>query len=1133
MSIRVALNHLTHYRYDHPIGLGPQVIRLRPAPHARTPVLSYSLKVDPKPHFLNWQQDPQGNYQARVVFPEKVREFRVEVDLIADMAVINPFDFFLDEEAKECPFHYDSLLDHELAPFLQKLEPGEHLAGLLKEVDRTKRRTIDFLVDLNSLIYHRVKYSVRMEPGVQTPEETLERGVGSCRDTSWLLVQVLRHLGLAARFVSGYLIQLAPDIKPVDGPVGVEKDFTDLHAWAEVYLPGAGWIGLDGTSGLVTGEGHIPLAATPEPASAAPITGSREYAGSDFEFDMSLSRIEDRPRTTKPYSEGTWQRILKVGDEVDERLEAGDVRLTMGGEPTFNSAVDMEGEEWNTAALSEEKTRLANELLLRLRDRWAPGALLHHGQGKWYPGEPLPRWALGCYWRLDGEPIWRDPDLIADGTEHHATIDDARALITAVAAELGEGVDPAHIRTAYEDAYYFLWRERKVPVNQDPYRANLSDDLERRQMARLLERGLGEAVGCVLPLEGTEDPEDSDKSAWQSAPWYTRTPRLQLVPGDSPMGLRLPLDSLPWIRRNDYPYVNELDPTAPRDDLPAANGGPPDEVSGRDIDTELPNPLRVTEVPSKGEETTGEVHDGLQPGNEPPELDESEEDGTRTALCVELRDGGLHVFMPPVKRLEEYLALVTAVERAAKRLGLKVRLEGYTPPHDHRVTFFKITPDPGVIEVNLQPSRSWRELVENTTSLYHEARQLKLGAEKFMIDGRHVGTGGGNHMLMGGAKPADSPLLRRPDLMRSMVTYWQHHPSLSYLFSGLFIGPTSQSPRVDEARHESLYELELAFRQMPKAGDPKAPWTVDRLLRNLLIDVSGNTHRAEFCIDKLYPGEEASRRLGLVELRAFEMPPHERMSVVQQLLLRSLLLKFWEKPYEARLIRWGTELHDKFMLHHFIERDFKEVIDDLAEDGIAMELDWFIPHLEFRFPILGSVTHGGITIELRAALEPWYVLGEAGGAQGTSRSVDSSLERIQVMVSGMTNNRHLVTVNGRRVPLHPTGAPGEFVGGVRYRAWKQPDCLHPNIPEHSPLTFDLYDTWNQRSLGGCVYHVSHPGGLSYDKYPVNAFEAESRRINRFHAFGHSPGRRESPPVELPSEYHYTLDLRVPVRANKG
>lgn len=1124
MSIRVALNHLTHYKYANPVQLGPQVIRLRPAPHARTPILSYSLKIEPEPHFLNWQQDPQGNYQARVVFPEKIEEFRVEVDLIADMAVVNPFDFFLDDEAKQCPFHYDSILDHELAPYLQKLEPGDMLTELLGQVDRSKRGTIDYLIDLNNLIFNRIKYSVRMEPGVQTPEETLERGIGSCRDTAWLMVQVLRHLGMAARFVSGYLVQIAPDIKPVDGPVGAEKDFTDLHAWAEVFLPGAGWIGLDATSGLVTGEGHIPLAATPEPASAAPITGSSEPVETDFEFDMSLQRIEDRPRTTKPYSDAVWKRIVELGDVVEERLDAGDVRLTMGGEPTFNSAVDMESPEWNTAALSEEKTELANHLLLRLRDQWAPGAMLHFGQGKWYPGEPLPRWALGCFWRTDGEPIWQDHSLIAEEPRDYGhTADDARRLLEAIAEELGGKVKPEHVRTAYEDSYYFLWRERKYPINVDPYQADLNDDLERRQIARLLERGLGEPVGCVLPVMWEHDPEVEEKSHdgwWRSAPWYTRTPQLCLVPGDSPLGLRLPLDSLPWIRRNDYPYVNEADPIAPRGDLPKAESS--DEVTGHDLDAE-----HITEHHNKGEETTGEVHDGLTPEDHAPEKDESEDNAVRTALCVEVRRGVLHVFLPPVKHLEEYLDLVAAIERAAKKTGLPVRLEGYTPPHDHRLTFFKITPDPGVIEVNLQPSRTWRELVDNTTSLYEEARQLKLGTEKFMIDGRHVGTGGGNHLLLGGPTPADSPLLRRPDLLRSLVTYWQNHPALSYLFSGLFIGPTSQSPRVDEARHESLYELELAFRQLPKKGEKCAPWVIDRLLRNLLIDVSGNTHRAEFCIDKLYPAEEASRRLGLVELRAFEMPPHERMSLVQQLFLRALVLKFWDEPYEARLIRWGTELHDKFMLHHFIERDLKDVVDDLNEVGIEMELDWFLPHLEFRFPILGTVTHDDITLELRQALEPWYVLGEAGGAAGTSRTVDSSVERIQVRVTGMTNRRHLVTLNGRLIPLQPTGTPGEFVGGVRYRAWQPPDCLHPNIPVHAPLTFDLYDSWNERSLGGCVYHVAHPGGLSYDKYPVNAFEAESRRINRFHPFGHSPGHREPPPVELPSEYQYTLDLRVP------
>jgi uncharacterized protein (DUF2126 family)/transglutaminase-like putative cysteine protease len=1133
MAIRVALNHRTTYRYDRLVSLGPQVVRLRPAPHCRTPVVSYSLRVEPAEHFLSWQQDPHGNFLARLVFPEKAGKLELEVDLVAELTVINPFDFFLESEATKYPVSYPEWLDSELAPY-RKLQPaGPRLAEFLASVPRHSEGTIDFLVDLNRYTQQAIDYSIRMDPGVQTCEETLERRNGSCRDTSWLLVQTLRHLGLPARFVSGYLIQLKPDVKPLDGPAGASEDFTDLHAWAEVYLPGAGWVGLDPTSGLLAGEGHLPLAATPDPVSAAPITGSVDECQTEFEFAMSVRRIHEDPRVTRPYDEAQWRRILELGDEVDEALEAGDVRLTMGGEPTFVSIDDMDGPEWNTTALGPNKRRLAGHLFGRLADEFALGPLLHYGQGKWYPGESLPRWVLGCYWRKDGEPIWNEPELVAkDDVNYGVGPDDAQRFARALAARLEVGSEFA--LPAYEDVWYYLWKSRRLPVNVDPLDSRLSNPEERDRLARVFEQGLDKIVGYALPLRARDGWVGMP--SWESGPWFFRPEHMFLLPGDSPMGFRLPLDSLPWTAKGDLRWHIERDPFDWRPALPSYGqllSGPHGGGFGANGFAERQRRL-VRQIAGVGGEPETDIEDAALPPEArgernpaawtQPALGQSAEHLVRTAVCIEPRGGTLHVFMPPVGMIEEYLHLVTAVERTARELDLPVRIEGYHPPHDDRVEHFKITPDPGVIEVNLQPSSQWRELVDNTTVLYEEARQSRLGTEKFMLDGRHTGTGGGNHLVLGGARPADSPFLRRPDLLASLIAYQNNRPSLSYLFSGLFVGPTSQAPRVDEARHESIYEMETALSQLPPDGTTQ-PWLVDRVLRNLLADVTGNTHRTEFCIDKLFSPDSAAGRMGLVEFRGFEMPPHARMSLAQQLLLRALVAWMWKQPYRQPLVRWGTALHDRFLLPHFVANDFAEVLDDLRAGGFAFEQEWFAPHFEFKFPLVGEVTRRDIQLELRQAIEPWHVLGEEPAGGGTVRHVDSSLERLQVKVRGMTDPRHVLACNGRRVPLHPTGTPGEFVAGVRFRAWQPPSCLHPTIGVHSPLVFDLLDTWNDRSIGGCAWHVAHPGGRNFERFPVNAYEAEGRRVSRFFPMGHTGGPLAIPPEEANRDYPLTLDLR--------
>ena len=1113
MSIHVAINHVTHYRYDRLVGLSPQIVRLRPAPHTRTPILSYSLKVTPEEHFINWQQDPQSNYLARLVFPEKTREFKVEVDVVAEMSVINPFDFFLEPSAEKIPFGYEPALRHELLPFLEKLPAKPLFKRFVDSVDLKPTPTVDFLVALNQRVQQAISYLIRLEPGVQTPEDTLTKASGSCRDSAWLLVQVLRHLGLAARFVSGYLVQLVPDVKSLDGPSGTSVDFTDLHAWCEVYLPGAGWVGLDPTSGLFAGEGHIPIACSPEPSSAAPITGFSEKSECEFSHTMRVDRVLETPRVTKPYSDDQWADIEALGHHIDADLAANDVRLTMGGEPTFISIDDPDGAEWNTEALGPTKRARAAQVFHRLREKYAPEGIAHFGQGKWYPGEQLPRWALNCFWRQDGEPLWSDASLIADETKDYgADAELAGTFLRQVAERLG--LDEQYVFPAYEDVYYYMWRERRLPVNVDPFDARLSDPLERDRLARVFTQGLEATIGYVLPVARNQNNRQGRfESRWQTGPWFLRGERCYLIPGDSPIGYRLPLDSQPWVAESDYPYVTPTDPTATVPPLRSY------EAFRRHLDER-----QLAKRDATGKTSTAS---GAPAGRDLPRDKESAAWITRTAMSAQAREGVLYIFMPPTQTLEDYLELLAAVEDTAKDLDTPIILEGYEPPRDSRLIKFSVTPDPGVIEVNIHPCANWDELVERTTHLYETAHLSRLTTEKFMLDGRHTGTGGGNHFVLGAATPLDSPFLRRPDLLRSLVSYWLNHPSLSYLFSGLFIGPTSQAPRIDEARNDAVYELEMAFRQLPEVGANVPPWLIDRILRNLLVDATGNTHRAEFCIDKLYSPDSASGRLGLLEMRAFEMPPHARMSLAQQLLLRALIARFWVTPYAPRrLVRWGTELHDRFMLPHFVAQDFADVIAELNAAGYAFDAQWFAPHLEFRFPVLGSFAAQGIEVELRHALEPWHVLGEEGAVGGTVRYVDSSVERLQVKATGMAGDRYVLTCNGRAVPLQHTGTVGEFIGGVRYRAWQPASCLHPTIGVHAPLVFDLVDTWMQRSLGGCQYHVAHPGGRNFERYPVNAFEAEGRRLARFTVLGHTPGRLTPCDEVHNADFPFTLDLRL-------
>jgi uncharacterized protein (DUF2126 family)/transglutaminase-like putative cysteine protease len=1058
MSIEVKLHHRTAYRYERDVALGPQIIQLRPAPHCKTPIDAYVLKVTPAHHILHWQFDPLGNHLARVIFPRKTSELSVDVTMVADMTPINPFAFFLDPNFETFPFQYPAELAHNLEPY-RSLEPsGPLLKAFLTEIPAATQNTVAFVGNVTAQVRDRVSYVTRLEHGVQSCEQTLGGLTGSCRDSAWLLIQVFRSFGLAARFVSGYLIQLADNEPIEDRAPGPKVDSADLHAWAEVFLPGAGWIGVDPTSGLFTGEGHIPLVCTPSPSQAAPIWGTVESAKVDFSFSLSVERLNEIPSVAKPFSDEEWSRVRDVAHEVDRRFVEQDVRLTMGGEPTFVGIDEPESPQWSVEALGAIKRSRGLVLIRRLRERTAPGGLLHFGQGKWYPGEPLPRWAFQCISRVDDVPVWENADLIAREEDKTSfCLGDCLRFLEALSERLQ--VSKENILAAFEPG-----------------------------------DATGEPTGYILPLRRRQ-PEG--RIAWSSQLWFERPERLTLFPGDSPIGYRINADTVPFVAPDELTYETEGEVALAT--LPAWPARRPDLF-------------------------------GVKPAADPlPALSSTADTATeliRPALCVQAVGSRLHVFLPYTPVVADYLDLVAAVEDTCRYLGLPVWLEGYTPPPDPRLRSYGLTPDPGVLEVNLPPTANWDDLEELNAILHEEAHDHRLIAGKFAYDGGHLSTGGGSHIVLGSKTVLDSPVLRRPDLLRSMVTFWQRHPSLSYLFSGMYVGPTSQYPRVDEARVDALYELEVAFSQLDGGDCP--PNILDGLFRNLLVDVTGNTHRAEFCIDKMYPPEGQGLRLGLLELRAFEMAPHFRMNLVQMLLVRALVCIFWKQPFVASLVRWESTLHDRFMLPHFVREDFDEVLGYLRSAGLPLEDDWFRTHLEFRFPKIGSVTAEGVELELRQALEPWNVLAEETNSGRTGRSVDSSLERMQVKVTGLTTgSRFVVACNGRHVPLMPTGIAGEAVAAVRYRARRLSAALHPTIPVHTPLVFDLIDTGAHRSIARCTYFAGPPDGSVHTTRPRDADEAKARRLQRFQVSEPPSEPMPTPVAEQNPVFPMTLDLRFP------
>jgi uncharacterized protein (DUF2126 family)/transglutaminase-like putative cysteine protease len=1100
MSTQVALIHRIEQRFDRRLSLPTHWLRLRPAPHTRPAIAAYSIKVHTEPHFLNWVRDPFENHLARLDLPEPVSDLSLEVELIADLEPVNPFDFLTEPFATDFPFEYPEQLRKELAPYLSLGRVGPRLADWLGTLDRSGDYIVEKLGRINEVV-HRLGTEAApaaggRSPGAVDPEAVLARGAVSPWEAAWLLTLGFRHLGLAARFTSGYRIFLASE------PGGL--DSADLHAWSEAFVPGAGWIGLDPAAGLYIHEGYIPLASTPDPLRALPVTGQAEGNEADRSERVAVRRLVPAPAPS-PYTETQWADIRAVGRHVDAVLADESLGLANGATLCFGSAADAHAPEWSFQALGPGKRAAAEDLLARLKGRLAPGGVIQESQGEWFGGESLPRWRLNCFFRADGQPVWRNPSLLGHTVKGPGLgAADAEYFGKMLAKKLG--LASACLIPAHEDPLHELWLNRREVHFQPPAEA-LRDPLRRHELAASLSETRCEPVGHVLPLR-----RDPVAERWTSGVWRFRRGALYLVPGDSPLGYRLPLASLPAGDDARELQDPERCPFEERPLLAGVYG----ELSAR-LTT-------VMETPAL------EAADSDHPRGPVP----------RTALCIRIGNGRLHVFLPPLTHLEHYLELLTAVEATALSLGVAVSLEGYEPPEDHRLLRLTLEPEAAVLRVSLPMAENWDRTLDYVAAAYREATNAGLTALPLRTEGRRAGPGGGADLVLGGAKPADSPFLRRPRLLRSLITYWQRHPSLSYFFAGRLIGPSGSAPRPDEGREDALYELDIALARLPRNDDP-LPWMPDRILRHLLADPAGDIRRAEIRIDQLYAPDRAGQRLGRIALRAFETAGGERLAAAQVLLARGLVARLAKYPANLPLIDWGTALHDRFMLPRLLWEDLGKVLADIEEAGIPLRADWFRPFLDQRFPVLGRMQFGPVGIELRPAHEPWPVLAEEVTAGGVARFVDSANDRVQVQVTGLTPGRHVLVCNDRRVPLQATGIKGECVAGIRYKSGDPAATLHPTVPPVHSLVFDLVDAWTGQVLGGFTYFPSRPAarepvgtpppsgesqgvGAPLVQRPQPAVLPPASLDGQFLDGGSKARYRVPPPETVHPRYPYLLDL---------
>ncbi|NND97469.1 MAG: IMP dehydrogenase [Pirellulaceae bacterium] len=1027
MSTRVALNHHLRFVFHRPVDLTTLWLRLRPAPHTKADIEAYSIKVHAKSNWLNWVRDPFENHLGRLDLPEPVARVGFDVDIIANLAATNPFDFLVEPFANDFPFEYPDQLRKELSPYLHLEDGDPHFAHWLDQLDYSPCYLVEFLTRLNDQVHETLTANSPTEPKRIDLGAVVKQGGGSPWELAWALTQSLRFAGLAARFTSGYLISLD------SGREG--NDLASMHAWSEVFVPGAGWVGLDPSSGVLASEHHIPLASAPDPSRTVPLVGVLEQAVESRQNEVRVRRLKPTP-PCKPLSETQWRDIAATGHYVDHVLKTEQIGLCSRGEVNFVSAVNDHLDEWTHSALGDDKRHTAQSLLNRLRTLWAPGGAIHLSQGEHFQGEPTARWKLMCTFRADGRPLWKNPALLAtcQTSNRPARNGDAEKLAQALATELGLSTD--FVIPAYEDTLYKSWTNAPHLASL-PRSEELQDPQQRQQLADRLSAPLGDPTGFALPLSW-----DPLRQRWASGRWQLRRSRLYLLPGDFPVGFRLPLDSLSKqaTERGDIEF--EPSPFEEKPSLP--------ELFGES------NARQTVIGPPQGTLTDVDSEQNVR--------------APRTALCVQSRDDVVHVFFPPIHSVDHYVQLIAAIESAAEATGTPVVLEGYPPPHDHRLKRFSLEPDNGLLRLFLPAARTWQQEHEFYQTAYTQGGIVGLRSRH---DEDQQRSNSNTTVTLSGPTPSTSPFLTRPQILRSLIAYWHNHPCLSYLFRGTGIGPSSDAPRPDEGRDDALYELGIALSRFP-TGDTNAPWVPDRLLRHLLADASGNMKRAEIRVDQLYAPERQSRRLGQITLHSFGMAPTDRLAALQSLLVRGLVASFARQPYTKPIVPWQGEIHDRFMLPQVLSEDLESILDDLRETGIVLQSDWFAAIIDLNFPRLGRVKIGDITLELRRAHEPWPLLAEETSGGGVARFIDTANERLQVRVSNLPPDRYVLACNRASVPLCPSAIQGTFVAGVRYKVDQPIATLHPTVSAVDSLVFDLIDTWTGRAIGGCTYFPARP-----------------------------------------------------------